>query len=268
MKERLDVLLTAKGFCSSRERARNRILAGDILVNGSVVLKPGTAVSEQDTITVTGEDMRYVGRGGYKLEKLLTDYAIRLDGLRCVDVGASTGGFTDCMLQFGASKVYAIDVGTGQLAETLRNDSRVVSMEQTNVRDVGAADLEGETDFLAADVSFISLTKVLPVFYGLVRDGGRIACLIKPQFEAGKAFVGKHGVVKDRKAHRNVLTEVLQCAVMLGFGIEGLTWSPICGQNGNIEYLFLAVKNGEKSSFMDRMSIERVVDEAFLHHSK
>lgn len=268
MKERLDVLLTAGGFCTSRERSRNRIIAGDVTVNGRTVTKPGTMVSEEDHIELSGEDMRYVGRGGYKLEKVLTDFSVQLTGRTCIDVGASTGGFTDCMLQHGAAKVYAIDVGTDQLAESLRADERVVSMEQTNIREVTPEMLSGEADFLAADVSFISLTKVLPIFRTLVREGGQIACLIKPQFEAGKALVGKHGVVKDRRAHRTVITEVMQCAVSCGFSVDGLCYSPICGQNGNIEYLFLATRNEMTNPMMDTGTIERIVNEAFLHHGK
>lgn len=268
MKNRLDIRMTEDGLCATRAKAQNLIRAGKVTVNGTTVTKAGTCVEETDVIAVLKEEMEFVGRGGYKLLKAVREYGISLRGLTCIDAGASTGGFTDCMLQFGAKKVFAIDVGTDQLDEKLRKDSRVVSMEQTNIRDVSPEMLGGQADFLAADVSFISLKLVLPVFSELLRTDAQMVCLIKPQFEAGRACIGKHGVVKDRKVHRSVIADVLQCAVQEGFCIEALTFSPIQGQNGNTEYLFVAKKTTIQNSLMDVKSIERVVDEAFLHYSK
>ena len=268
MKNRLDVRMTENGFCETRAKAQNLIRAGKVTVNGTPVTKTGTMVDDTDEIIVTHETMQFVGRGGYKLLKAIQEFNIDVRGLCCIDAGASTGGFTDCMLQNGAARVYAIDVGTDQLDARLRADSRVISMEQTNIRDVSPEAIGGQADFLAADVSFVSLRLVLPCFASLLKDGARAVCLIKPQFEAGKSCVGKHGVVKDRKVHRSVISEVLECAVQEGFRIDGLTWSPIQGQNGNTEYLFAATKNGQQNSIMDSKSIERVVDEAFLHYSE
>lgn len=267
MKTRLDIRLTEEGTCGTRAKAQNLIRSGLVYVNGKKVTKTGTMVDEADEITIRVTEMQFVGRGGYKLLKAVEVFDIDVLGLTCIDAGASTGGFTDCMLQKGAAKVFAIDVGTDQLDDSLRTDSRVVSMEQTNIRNVTPDMLGGQADFLAADVSFISLQIVLPVFTSLIKDGSRMVCLIKPQFEAGKSCVGKHGVVKDRKVHRSVIHDVLQCAVQEGLRIDGLTWSPIQGQNGNIEYLFVATKT-EENSLMDSKSIERVVDEAFLHYSE
>ncbi|MBO4280702.1 MAG: TlyA family RNA methyltransferase [Lachnospiraceae bacterium] len=268
MKERLDVFLTKQGLFDSREKARNRILSGEVTVNGTPVTKPGTMVSETDGITITGEGMRYVSRAGDKLKKVLDTFGVGLTGLTCIDAGASTGGFTDCMLQSGAAKVFAIDVGTDQLHESLRRNPKVVSMEQTDIRDVTPGLLGTEADFLAADVSFVSLTKVLPAMVGLVKDGGRIACLIKPQFEAGREWIGKNGIVKDKKVHKNVIQNVLTFAEGLGIRIEGLTWSPIQGGSGNTEYLFLGTKGGDGTGAGFRADAERIVNEAFLYYRK
>ncbi|MBO4668405.1 MAG: TlyA family RNA methyltransferase [Lachnospiraceae bacterium] len=268
MKQRLDVYLTANGLVSSREKAKDRILAGDVTVNKKPVAKPGFEVGPDDVVELGGEDMRYVSRGGYKLEKALTEFGINLQGLTCIDAGASTGGFTDCMLQAGAAKVYAVDVGTAQLHESLLEDPRVISVEQTDVRTLQPDMVEGGVDFLAADLSFISLSKVLPVFLPLLKDGGQLVCLIKPQFEAGREAVGKNGIVKDRKAHKNVLTEVTNLASDMGFSITGLTFSPIRGRGGNIEYLFAGRKTGHSAPGISPKEAERIVDEAFLYHSQ
>ena len=266
MKERLDILLVKKGFCSSRERAKKNILNGQVTVDGVTADKPGVTFSEDAVITVSGED-RYVGRGGYKLEKALSEFGITLSGTVCMDIGASTGGFTDCMLQNGAAKVYAVDVGTAQLAESLQKDPRVVSMEQTDIRSLTDKDLPEPVGFLAVDLSFISLTKVFPALAGLLREGGRMVCLIKPQFEAGREHIGKNGIVKDRKVHRMVIDAVLTEVAAQGFRPEGITFSPICGGSGNIEYLFSAVRAeaGTGSGITDS---ERIVNEAFLYHRK
>ena len=268
MKERLDVYLHKNGFCESRERAQNRIKAGEVSVNGTPVTKCGAQVCEEDTVTLTGEGMRYVSRAGDKLAAVLSEFSVDLNGLTCIDAGASTGGFTDCMLQNGAAKVFAIDVGTDQLHPSLRSNPKVVSMEQTDIRDVTSEELGGEADFLAADVSFVSLTKVLPSMVSLVRTGGRLACLIKPQFEAGREWIGKNGIVKDRKVHKNVIKNVLAFATGLGLRIDGVTRSPIQGGSGNIEYLFLGTKTGEEVPGYSGADAERIVDEAFLYYRK
>ncbi|MBO4325132.1 MAG: TlyA family RNA methyltransferase [Lachnospiraceae bacterium] len=268
MKDRLDIRMVERGLCQTRARARQHILAGEVSVNGTAVTKPGTMVDEDAEITLCGDGDRYVGRGGYKLEKALGEFGIDLTGLTCVDAGASTGGFTDCMLQNGASLVYAVDVGTDQLAEKLRNDPRVVSMEQTNIRDMTGAELKAPVDFLAADLSFISLSKVLPAFASLIREGGRIVCLIKPQFEAGREHIGKNGIVKDPRVHRNVIVSVTAAAAEQGFACDGITFSPITGGSGNREYLFTAVKTLKPAAGIDAATAERIVHEAFLYHSK
>lgn len=268
MKDRLDIRLTNSGLCETRARARARILAGDVSVDGKVVTKPGTMIGDEAVITLGGGEDKYVGRGGYKLEKAIETFGIALDGLTCMDAGASTGGFTDCMLQHGAGLVYAIDVGTNQLAKKLREDARVISKEQTDIRGMKPEDLSGPVDFLAADLSFISLTKVIPAFAGLVKDGGRIVCLVKPQFEAGREHVGKNGIVKDKRVHRNVILAVTGAAAEQGFACEGLTCSPIRGGSGNIEYLFTAVKTLKPAAGTDAATAERIVNEAFLYHSK
>ena len=242
-RERLDVLLTERNFFDSRARAKTMIMLGKILVNGQKVDKAGTLVSTDAEIQILGEEMPYVSRGGFKLKKALESFGLDLRGKIAADIGASTGGFTDCMLQNGAAKVYAIDVGYGQLAWKLRNDSRVVNLERTNIRNVTRADIPDVLDFASIDVAFISLDKVLPVAFELLSETGEVAALIKPQFEAGRENVGKKGVVKDKKIHAAVVEYVLNFAGELGFKICGLDFSPIKGPEGNIEYLAHFSKN-------------------------
>ncbi len=236
--ERLDVILVKKNIVSSRERAKELIKNGLVTVNGRVAVKPAESVAEDSRITVTGETLKYVSRGGLKLEKAIEFFDIDIKDATCADIGASTGGFTDCMLMYGAKRVYAIDVGTEQLSEKLRTDPRVISIEQTNIRYVTLDSLNCTPfDFISCDVSFISLTKVLPVIFNLLSENGRSVCLIKPQFEAGKKFLSKKGVVNDEKVRKKVLDDVSEFALLLGFKIYGITDSPIKGPNGNIEYL-------------------------------
>ena len=237
-KERLDTLLADMGFANSRERARSIIMAGVVYVDNQKLDKPGTKVSVNANIEVKGNPIPYVSRGGLKLEKALNEFEIDLTGLVTIDIGASTGGFTDCMLQKGAVKVFAIDVGYGQLAWSLRSDSRVVCMERTNIRYVKPEELGELADFATMDVSFISIMKVLPTAKELLKENGRLVCLIKPQFEAGREKVGKKGVVRDKNVHKEVIQEILNfCINKMNFEILGLAYSPIKGPEGNIEYL-------------------------------
>lgn len=245
MKERLDVLLVKQGLAESREKAKALIMAGDVFVQGQREDKAGTMFEEAKVqITVKGSSLKYVSRGGLKLEKAMECFPISLEGKICMDIGASTGGFTDCMLQNGASKVYSVDVGHGQLAWKLRNDDRVVCMEKTNFRYLTREDIADDLDFASVDVSFISLTKILVPARKLLKAGGQMVCLIKPQFEAGREKVGKKGVVREPKVHREVIEKVMDFADLAGFGILGLTFSPIKGPEGNIEYLIFLQKDG------------------------
>lgn len=236
-KKRLDVLLTERGLQESRQRAQAVIMSGEVFVNGQRVDKPGTAVAEDAQIEIRGGTLAYVSRGGLKLEKAMATFPIDLHGAVCADIGASTGGFTDCMLQNGAEKVYAVDVGYGQLAWKLRSDPRVVCLERTNARYLTHEQVPDELDFASVDVSFISLKLILPPLNGLLKDGGHAACLVKPQFEAGREKVGKKGVVRDPDVHLEVLEHFLDHAKESGFAVLGLTYSPIRGPEGNIEYL-------------------------------
>lgn len=243
MKERLDILLVKQGFAPSREKAKAILMSGIVYVDGQKEDKAGTMFdAEKVTIEVRGATLRYVSRGGLKLEKALAVFPIDLAQKTCLDIGASTGGFTDCMLQNGAGKVYAVDVGHGQLDWKLRNDTRVVCMEKTNFRYMTEESLSEKVDFASCDVSFISLTKILGPAYALLKDGGQMVCLIKPQFEAGKEKVGKKGVVTDIEVHKEVMEKVIIFAAELGFGIRGLDYSPIKGPEGNIEYLLYMQK--------------------------
>ena len=242
MKKRLDVELVDRGLVQSRERAKVVIMEGLVYVNGQKSDKAGTPVKEDDRIEVRGETLRYVSRGGKKLEKAMQVFPVVLEGCTCMDIGASTGGFTDCMLQNGAVKVYAVDVGYGQLAWSLRTDERVVNLERTNIRYITEEQVPQPVDFISVDVSFISLTLVLPVAHRLLKDGAQMVCLVKPQFEAGKDNVGKKGVVRDPQIHREVIRKVIDCAAELGFWVRGLDFSPIKGPEGNIEYLLFLQK--------------------------
>lgn len=237
MKERLDVLLVKKNLAESREKAKAVIMAGIVYVDDQKEDKAGSMFEETAKIEVRGSTLKYVSRGGLKLEKAMTHFGVTLDQKICMDVGASTGGFTDCMLQNGAVKVYSVDVGHGQLAWKLRNDPRVVCMEKTNIRYVTPEEIPDKIQFVSIDVSFISLTKVLGPVKALMEPDGQVVCLIKPQFEAGREKVGKKGVVRDPAVHREVLEHFLEHAKDSGFTVLGLTYSPIRGPEGNIEYL-------------------------------
>ncbi len=247
-KERLDVLLVNKGFSESREKAKRTIMAGIVYVNGEKEDKAGTTFDPEVEIEVRGNVLPYVSRGGLKLEKAIKEFGVSCEGKVCLDIGASTGGFTDCMLQNGAVKVFAIDVGHGQLDWKLRNDERVVCMEKTNIRYVKPEDLGELASLVSIDVSFISLQLVLPVVKTLIKDDCQVVCLIKPQFEAGRDQVGKKGVVRDKKVHVEVIEKTLSFAYSIGFELKGLTFSPIKGPEGNIEYLAeLMLRDSENS---------------------
>ena len=235
MKERLDVLLVNRGLAPSREKAKTMIMAGNVFVNNNREDKAGSTFPEDCVIEIHGTTLKYVSRGGLKLEKAMTHFGVELEGKVCMDIGASTGGFTDCMLQNGAVKVYAVDVGYGQFAWKLRQDPRVVCMEKTNIRYVTPDQIDDPLDFASVDVSFISLTKVLGPARELLKENGQMVCLIKPQFEAGREKVGKKGVVRDKKVHEEVIENVTQFALSNGFSIHALEYSPIKGPEGNIE---------------------------------
>ncbi len=235
-KERLDVLITQRELAPSREKAKAYIMSGVVYVNGQKEDKPGLQVKE-DAVVEIRKKMKYVSRGGYKLEKAVEVFPISLEGKVAMDVGASTGGFTDCMLQNDAAKVYAVDVGYGQFAWNLRQDKRVVCMEKTNMRYLTREEIQDDIEFASIDVSFISLSKILSPLQALLTNKGEVVALIKPQFEAGKDKVGKKGVVRDPKVHEEVIEGVLDYAVEIGFGVHGIEYSPIKGPEGNIEYL-------------------------------
>ncbi len=244
MKERLDILMVNRNLAESREKAKAIIMSGNVFVDGQREDKAGSSFPAEASIEVKGNPLKYVSRGGLKLEKAMENYKISLEGRICMDVGSSTGGFTDCMLQNGAVRVYAVDVGTNQLAWKLRQDSRVISMEKTNIRYLLPEQLQDEVAFASIDVSFISLTKVLLPVRGLLAAGGEIVCLIKPQFEAGREKVGKKGVVRDQKVHEEVIQLVSSYAASIGFLCHALDFSPIKGPEGNIEYLLYLQKAG------------------------
>ena len=254
-KTRLDVLLTERGLLDSRQKAQATIMSGIVFVNGQRVDKVGTAVSNDALIEIRGTTLPYVSRGGLKLEKAMQTFPLTLTGKICADIGASTGGFTDCMLQNGAKKVYAVDVGYGQLDWKLRNDVRVVCMERTNARYLTHEEIPEELDFASVDVSFISLKLIFPALYGLLREGGEIACLIKPQFEAGREKVGKKGVVRDPAVHLEVLEHFLIHAKENHFTVLGITYSPIRGPEGNIEYRGFVRKSEEPDAAVDLQAI-------------
>ncbi len=245
MKTRLDVYLTENGFAESRERAKRIIMAGCVFINNQRSDKAGDIVPDGAVVEVRGGELNYVSRGGLKLEKAIAEFGISLDGKICMDVGASTGGFTDCMLQNGASKVYSVDVGYGQLAWKLRSDERVVNLERTNIRYVTEEQVPDKLDFSSIDVAFISLKLVLPVVKQLLKDDGTGVALIKPQFEAGREKVGKKGVVREPEIHIEVIENVLAFTREMGIRVSAVTFSPIKGPEGNIEYLMYFSKNGE-----------------------
>lgn len=261
MKERLDVLLVNRGLAPSREKAKTMIMEGNVFVNNNREDKAGSTFSEDCQIEVRGKTLQYVSRGGLKLEKAMTHFGITLEGKICMDIGASTGGFTDCMLQNGASKVYAVDVGYGQFAWKLRQDERVVCMEKTNIRYVTPKQIGDALDFASVDVSFISLTKVLGPAKELLKEDGQMVCLIKPQFEAGREKVGKKGVVRDKRVHEEVIEKVISFALETGFSIYNLEYSPIKGPEGNIEYL-VYIGRSEEPKKEESVDIHAVVEAA------
>ncbi|MBP3352280.1 MAG: TlyA family RNA methyltransferase [Lachnospiraceae bacterium] len=264
MKERLDVILVNQGHAPSREKAKAIIMSGNVYVNGQKEDKAGSQFDESKIqLEVRGSQLKYVSRGGLKLEKAMESWGISLEGSFCMDIGASTGGFTDCMLQNGAVKVYSVDVGHGQLAWKLRNDERVVCMEKTNFRYMVPEDIEDALDFASVDVSFISLTKILIPARNLLKDGGRMVCLIKPQFEAGKDKVGKKGVVRERSVHEEVVRKILDYADSIGFEVIDLEYSPIKGPEGNIEYLMYIQKDALRSLELAELT-EKNAEEALM----
>lgn len=257
-KERLDVLMVQKNLAESREKAKALIMSGIVYVNGQKEDKAGTSFEETAQIEVRGSTLKYVSRGGLKLEKAMSHFGVELAGRVCMDVGASTGGFTDCMLQNGAVKVYAVDVGHGQLAWKLRNDDRVVCMEKTNIRYVTPEDIGDQIEFASIDVSFISLTKVLGPVKELLTHDGQVVCLIKPQFEAGREKVGKKGVVREKSVHLEVIEMVMGYARSIGFGVLGLEFSPIKGPEGNIEYLLYLQKLPQEDAGQEENGQEEI----------
>ncbi|MBE5952803.1 MAG: TlyA family RNA methyltransferase [Lachnospiraceae bacterium] len=261
-KERLDILIVNRGLAPSREKAKAIIMSGIVYVDGEKEDKAGTTFPENVNIEIKGNTLKYVSRGGLKLEKAMNQFGLRLDGFVCMDVGSSTGGFTDCMLQNGATKVYAVDVGHGQLDWKLRNDERVVCMEKTNIRYVTPEHIDDQLDFSSIDVSFISLTKVLTPVKELLKDTGRIVCLIKPQFEAGREKVGKKGVVRDKKVHEEVIDMVVEYAKSIELYPLRLDFSPVKGPEGNIEYLLYLSNNLEDVNEIGdtQFSINEVVE--------
>jgi 23S rRNA (cytidine1920-2'-O)/16S rRNA (cytidine1409-2'-O)-methyltransferase len=265
-KKRLDVMMVERGLAESREKAKAIIMSGIVYVDNEKEDKAGSTFAEEVQIEVRGKTLAYVSRGGLKLEKAMQVFPIKLSGKVCMDVGASTGGFTDCMLQNGAVKVYSVDVGHGQLAWKLRQDERVVCMEKTNIRYVKPEDIEELVSFASVDVSFISLSKVLPPLRELLTENGEVVCLIKPQFEAGREKVGKKGVVRDRKVHEEVIRDVLGFADANGFEVLGLDYSPVKGPEGNIEYLMHIRKTvlDENGSEQSKSEVNEVIDEGAI----
>ena len=267
-KIRLDQYLCQNGLVQSRERAKALIMSGIVFVNEQKADKAGEMIAPDAKVEVRGHDIGYVSRGGLKLEKAMQVFPMRPDGKVCMDIGASTGGFTDCMLQNGASKVYAVDVGYGQLAWKLREDPRVICMERTNARYLSHEQISDELDFASIDVSFISLKLILPAVAGILKDGGCVASLVKPQFEAGREKVGKKGVVRDPTVHKEVLEHYLEHAQEAGFGVLGLTYSPIRGPEGNIEYLGFLKKGAEAAQTFDLDALVAESHEALNEHGE
>lgn len=267
-KKRLDVLLVERGLHESRQRAQAAIMSGEVFVGGQRVDKPGTAVAEDAEVEVRGAALAYVSRGGLKLEKAMATFPIDLTGAVCTDIGASTGGFTDCMLQNGAARVYAVDVGYGQLAWKLRSDPRVVCLERTNARYLTSEQIPEPLDFASIDVSFISLKLIFPALHGLLKENGHVACLIKPQFEAGREKVGKKGVVRDPKVHLEVLEHFLEHAKESNFTVLGITYSPIRGPEGNIEYLGYLEKSDGQDQIPDLKALVAESHQVLKEHGE
>ena len=261
-KKRLDVYLTENGYCESREKAKALIMAGIVFVNNQKSDKAGNIIKPDDIVEIRGETLKYVSRGGKKLEKAISSFQLDLNGCIAADIGASTGGFTDCMLQNGAIKVYSIDVGYGQLAWKLRTDSRVINLERTNFRYVTSEQVPDLLDFASVDVSFISLSHILPVMRNLLKENGLAVCLIKPQFEAGKENVGKKGVVREKSVHIDVVNKIVNLSIENGFSVLGLDFSPIKGPEGNIEYLCLLKKDDSPEVLTDVLA-EDIVDASY-----
>jgi len=257
-KKRLDVLLYERGYAESREKAKAIIMSGIVYVDNQKADKPGTCYSEECTLEVRGKTLKYASRGGLKLEKAIDSFGLDLNGLAAMDIGASHGGFTDCMLQNGAAKVFAIDVGYGQLVYKLRTDERVVNLERTNFRYVTEEQITEPIDFFSVDVSFISLKLILPVARRFLKDSAFGVCLIKPQFEAGRENVGKNGVVRDPKIHSDVIKSIISFAAENGFSVKGLDFSPVKGPEGNIEYL-LYVKKSDEPEIKSDIDADRLV---------
>lgn len=259
LKERLDLLLVQQGFYPTREKARNAIMAGQVYVNKQISDKAGTSIPTDAQIEIMGEGCPYVSKGGLKLEKALQEFGLNLDGAIAMDIGASTGGFTDCMLQHGACKVYAVDVGYGQLDWKLRNDQRVINMEKVNIRHLDPLSIPDRMDLISIDVSFISLQLVLPVAVGLLAQEGDLICLVKPQFEAGREQIGKNGIVRDPKIHLEVLGKVQRYAAAAGLQPKALTFSPRTGAKGNIEYLMWMKKGHEREELLLTEQEQKVI---------
>lgn len=260
LKKRLDVLVFEKGLSDSREKAKTLIMSGNIYVNNQKYDKPGESIDVDCKIELRGKTLKYVSRGGLKLEKAMETFNLNLNRKICMDVGASTGGFTDCMLLNGASKVYSVDVGYGQLAWKLRNDNRVINLERKNARYLTNEEIKEEIEFVSVDVSFISLTLILKSIYPFIKENGELVCLIKPQFEAGKDKVGKKGVVKDIKTHSQVIEKIIDFSLSNGYSVLGLTYSPVKGPEGNIEYLIHLIKQGTVSLPESLPNVEEIVN--------
>lgn len=263
MEKRIDLALVERGLCKSRARAQNLLKDGNVLLNGTPCTKASTSVSETDELALLGDDIPFVGRGGLKLQEAVSHFGLCVESRICMDVGASTGGFTDCMLQNGASKVFAIDVGHDQLDVSLRNDHRVVNFEGTDIRQITCDDLDDSPDFCSIDVSFISLTLILPSAYRLTAEQADFVVLVKPQFEAGKSGIGKKGIVKSAVVHKQVLENVISFAQNVGFSVHGLCLSPIRGGSGNTEYLLYLKKGSDEIQIVP--DIMNVIREAGLN---
>lgn len=262
MYNRLDTEIVNRGLAESREKAKAMIMSGIVYINNQKALKAGDKVKDGDQIELRGQKLPFVSRGGLKLDKAVKCFNIDLNGKICMDIGASTGGFTDCMLQNNASKVYAVDVGYGQLAWKLRNDPKVVNMERTNIRYLDYDLITEDIDFVSIDVAFISLKHVLPVAYNVLKAGGMLVALIKPQFEAGKDEVGKKGVVRDIETHRKVINNILELSIGLGFSVDSLDYSPIKGPEGNIEFLILLSKNEDVRNLVNSEMVINTTENA------